>query len=321
MSGTEGTISRGVGIDVVRLTEGAAREAARGVGLGDEEAIYRGALEGFYQSLPEVNFRIANIFGEADPEWIDRVQAFKNQEMPDAISVDIGIHVVECLTACALGGRNAMSALVVAHEGTIRRIPDIYMDKIACAPEIRDVINFDDKPSDLLRAAADAKKSAVDELRVTILDRPRNRHWIDAARSVGSRVRLIADGDLAAAIATAIPNSGIDMLVGSGGAMEGWLAAAAMRGLGGGFQGRFLVKDDDDMRSLIDAGFDDPRKPINLDEVLPEKLIFSATGITSGDVLDSLSFRDGRANSHSLMVRTASETVRWIHSERLVARS
>lgn len=308
-------INRSVGIDVVRLTEGAARGAALRMGQGDEGSIFRAAIDGFLAGLTEVSLGVDVAMGETLPGLEDAL-ANEFSDAEERLPVDIAIKLVECRTACAIGGRNAMSAMVVAPRGSVNAIPQMYMEKIACGPEAREAISFDLSPPDLIRAVAEAKKVHPEQLTVTILDRPRNHKWIEGARSAGARVQLIADGDLAAAIATAVPESGIDLLLGSGGALEGWLAAAALKGLGGGFYARFLTMQADDERKLVSAGFEDPRRPVDIYSLLPEEFVFSATGITDGDALRGIRYRGTIAESESLMVRTTSETVRWIRSAR-----
>lgn len=311
-------LSRGVGIDVVRLTEGAATAAASELGRGDEQRIFSAAIAGFRQALDEVSLAPRIVMGEDGPGvpgWGDGHVV----NGPGHIHADAAFKVVECLTACALGGRNAMSAIVLAPPGSIRAVPRLYMDKIAVGPAAREAIEMGLDPASLFARVAEARSLRLEDLSVVILDRPRNRRWLDSAREAGVKVRLIADGDLAAAIATAVPDSGIDLLVGSGGSREGWLAAAALRGLGGEFIGRFLPSSSDDERALLQAGFEDPRGVFRAEEILPEEFIFSATGITEGDALRGVRHKAGVAVSESLMVRTASDTVRWIRTERRVS--
>ncbi|RMF16978.1 MAG: fructose-bisphosphatase class II [Candidatus Dadabacteria bacterium] len=307
-------IDRGVGIDVVRLTEGAARRAARHMGRGDEALIFREALAGLTESLNLVNLRGRFVLGQSMPELQDRVDSGEHFG-EGSRDVDLAVHPVECLTACALGGRNSMSALVVAPTGTIPAIPDVYMEKLACGHGLDDTLSFDMTVAEILETLAVAKGSRIEELTVTILDRPRNREWIEATREAGARVRLIADGDLAAAIATCVPDSGVDLLVGSGGAFEGFLAAAAVSGMGGSFVGRYVIKSEEHHRLVLNAGIDDPRRVLHSSDLLPGEYVFSATGITDGDVLPGVRFHSGTAISESLMVRTASHTVRRVRSE------
>jgi fructose-1,6-bisphosphatase II len=189
------------------------------------------------------------------------------------------------------------------------------MDKIAVGPAARDVIDFDLPPDELFGRVAESLGLPLTALAVVVLDRPRNQRWVEAARTAGARVRLIADGDLAAAIATAVPDSGINMLVGSGGAREGWLAAAALRGLGGQFLGRYLPFKPQDQRVLAEHGFE-AKTPLRWDELLPAEFMLSVTGISDGDALRGIRLHGSHAVSESLLLRTASETVRWIRTER-----
>lgn len=310
-------LSRGVGIDLVRLTEGAATAAATEMGRGDPGRVYASARAGFEQALADVALSPRIAMGDSatvEPPFLtDDEQPGKG----DGIRVDLAVRLVECLTACSLGGRNSMAAVVMAQPGTIRPIPQMYMDKIAVGPRGRGAIAFDLPPEALFENVAGALGLPLRSLTVVILDRPRNARWIDAARTVGVKVRLIADGDLAAAIATAVPDSGIDLLVGSGGSREGWLAAAALRGLGGQFLGRFLPFRPDDERVLIQQGIDS-RALLAWDELLPEEYLFSATGISDGDALRGVRYVGDVAISDSLLVRTASETVRRIRTERRI---
>lgn len=308
-------LSRGVGIDLVRLTEGAAVAAAAEMGRGNPARLYEAARAGFLQALDAVSLSPLVAMGDAaaqEPPFLVDGERLRSGQ---GLEVDLAVRLVECLTACALGGRNAMSIVVMAPAGMIRPIPQVYMDKIAVGPQARDVVDFNLSPAELFGRVAEARGLPLAALTVVVLDRPRNQRWVDAARDAGARVRLIADGDLAAAIATAVPDSGIDILVGSGGAREGWLAAAAMRGLGGQFLGRWLPFKAQDQRLLAAHGFE-AREPLRWDELLPAEFMLSVTGISDGDALRGVRRNGSSAVSESLLLRTASETVRWIRTER-----
>lgn len=321
--GSQVKIDRSVGIDVVRLTEGAARAAAHWVGRGREDALYAAALRGFLDSFAEVSLSARIVMSEGYGGATE-VAPGSLLDGSDGMVMDVALKLVECITASALGGRNAMSTIVVAPAGTVRVLPrGVYLEKLACGPDlvaaVEAVGGLASAPADLVAAVASARGVDVSRVTVTVLDRPRNATLIDALRAAGARVRLIADGDLAAAIAVAVPESGIDLLLGSGGALEGWLAAAALRGLGGGFWARFLCTTAEQEQAVIAAGFADPRGMLSMQELLPSAFVFSATGITDGDVLRGIRYRQGVVRSESLMVRTTSQTVRWIASERPLA--
>ena len=308
-------LSRGVGIDLVRLTEGAAVAAAAEMGRGSAARVYEAARSGFLQALGAVSLSPLVAMGDAAAEEQPFLVDGERLRTGEGMEVDLAVRLVECLTACSLGGRNAMSTVVMAPAGTIRPIPQVYMDKIAVGPAARDAVDFDLPPDELFGRVAESLGLPLTALAVVVLDRPRNQRWVEAARTAGARVRLIADGDLAAAIATAVPDSGINMLVGSGGAREGWLAAAALRGLGGQFLGRYLPFKPQDQRVLAEHGFE-AKMPLRWDDLLPAEFMLSVTGISDGDALRGIRLHGSHAVSESLLLRTASETVRWIRTER-----
>ncbi|HOL17503.1 MAG TPA: fructose-bisphosphatase class II, partial [Bacillota bacterium] len=199
--------------------------------------------------------------------------------------------------------------------------PDIYMDKIAVGPRARGCINLDAPVEENLEAVARALERDVRDLTVIILDRPRHAKIIAAIRAAGARVKLISDGDVAAAIATAIDNSGVDILFGSGGAPEGVLAAAALKCLGGEMQARLMPEDDEDLERIYKMGLSDPHKLLLLDDLVKgDDILFAATGITDGDMLNGVRYRGKTAETHSMVMRGITGTIRNIYATHLMDR-
>ena len=230
------------------------------------------------------------------------------------MSIDVALDALEGATVCATGGANALSLILIGERGRILSCPETYMEKLAVGPAGRRVVDLDRSPTDNLQALAEAKGVYVQDLTVVLLDRPRHSRLIDEVRRAGARVQLLADGDLSAAIATARPDSGIDIVMGIGGAQQGVLAAGALECLGGEFQGRFKPMTSDEVMGLTDAGITDQARIFRAPDLIGENVMFAATGVTNGHLLKGVQFQRGGATTNSVVMRSQSRTVRWIEA-------
>jgi len=228
--------------------------------------------------------------------------------------VDVAVDPLEGTTILSKGLPNAMSVIAIADRGNLLHAPDMYMDKLAVGPRAAGKIHLDDPIEKTLEIVAKANNKRIRDCIVMILDRPRHDHIIEAVRKAGARVRLIGDGDVASALATAFDETGIDICVGIGGAPEGVIAAAALKCLGGEMQARLVPEDDDELKRCISMGIKDVNRILTMDVLVKgDDAIFAATGITDGELLKGVRFRGGdMAETYSLVMRAKSRTMRYI---------
>ncbi len=310
-------MDRNLALEVVRVTEAAALAAARLMGRGDPDAVDAAAREAVERAFRAIDTCGRIVVGEASE---GENQKLANGQVLGALCeegeprLDIALDALEGDTVCATGGANALSIILLAESGRIHACPPTYMEKIATGPEGRGVVDLDLGVPENLRRLAEAKGVYVEDLTVAILERPRHARLIDEVRRAGARVQLLADGDLAVAIATARPGSGIDVLMGTGGARQGILAAGALGGLGGEFQGRFKPLSRDDSAHLEVAGIRDPERKLGIVDLVGENVMFAATGVTGGHLLSGVQFLRGGARTNSIVLRSSTGTVRWIEA-------
>lgn len=306
-------MDRNLALEVVRVTEAAALESARLMGRGDAAAVDRAAGAAMRRAFDAIDVDGVVVVGEGREGEVDglfvgeRIGAGGDQ-------IDVALDALEGATVCATGGANALSIILIAERSRILACPETYMDKLAVGPEGKGVISIDRSPHENLRALAEAKGVYVEDLTVVILDRPRHDRLIAEVRKVGARVQLLADGDLAAAIAAARPGSGIDIVMGVGGAQQGVLAAGAIAALGGEFQGRFQPRNDDEMGRLRDAGIGDVHRLYGPVDLVGDNVMFAATGVTQGVLLSGVRYFRGGAMTNSVVMRSRTRTVRWIEA-------
>ncbi len=304
---------RNLGLDLARVTETAALAAARWQGRGNKEAADQAAVDGMRAHLGTLSLDGVVVIGEGEK---DEAPMLANGELVgngDGRPVDIAVDPVDGTTLTAAGMPGALAVIAVSERGTMF-FPGsmVYMDKIAVGPAAKGMIDLDAPVDRNLTRVANAKGSDVNDLTVMILDRPRNQPYIDAVRAAGARIRLIRDGDVSGAIATARQDSGIDMLLGIGGTPEGVLAAAAMRCMGGEIQGRMWARHDEDRRRAADEGFDLDLVLHTTDLVGGASVSFAATGITGGEFLRGVTFTGDGAVTHSVMMRSKTGSVRYM---------
>jgi len=315
-------LDRNLALEMARVTEAAALAAARHLGRGDERAAFRAASRAMRLALNGVDITGRVVIGDDDPidagddESLAGVGEGLTLGTGRGPGVEIAAQPLEGATICATGAPNSLAVLAIAEAGGFMSAPSgTYMEKIVVGPGVPPgVLSLDQPPGDNVRALAKVKGLETSDLVVCILDRPRNDAVITAVREAGARVQLIQDGDVSGSLATADPLSGVDMLMGSGGAREGILSAAAMLSLGGWMQGRPLVRDAADRKVLRAAGLTDVDRTLDLADMVRGDVMFSATGVTDGGVLRGVRFRKGAAVTHSLVARTKSGTMRRIEA-------
>ena len=306
-------MDRNLALEVVRVTEAAALESARLMGRGDATAVDRAASAAMRRAFHAMDVDATVVVGEGREGEVEGLYVGERIGAGGA-PIDVALDALEGATVCATGGTNALSIILISERGKILSCPETYMDKLAVGPEGKGVVSLEKTPQENLRALADAKGVYVEDLTVVVLDRPRHDGLIDEVRKAGARVQILADGDLAAGIAASRPGSGIDILLGVGGAQQGVLAAGAIMALGGEFQGRFRPRNDDERNRLREAGIGDLSRIYGPADLVGDNVMFAATGVTNGHLLSGVRYFRGGATTNSVVMRSRTRTVRWIEA-------
>jgi len=307
-------------LEMVRVTEAAAIGAARLIGRGDEKAADAAAVEAMRAAFNELYMDGTVVIGEGERD--EAPMLYIGEKVGNAIGtgpkIDIALDPLEGTTICAKAGPNALAVLAVAEEGGLLNAPDVYMDKLAVGPGYPDgIISLAKSPTENVRAVAAAKGVEPSDIIVCVLDRPRHAELIAELRSLGCGVALIGDGDVAGVIAVTDEETNIDMYMGSGGAPEGVLAAAALRCVGGQFNGRLLFRNDDERARARKWGIEDLNRIYTRDELAKGDCIFAATGVTDGSLLRGVKrHKNGTLTTESIVMRASSGTVRRIAQTR-----
>jgi fructose-1,6-bisphosphatase II / sedoheptulose-1,7-bisphosphatase len=310
-------LDRSLLMDAVRVTEAAAIASWTEVGRGDEKAADQAAVDAMRTALNELNIDGVIVIGEGERDEAPMLYIGEKVGTGKGPRVDIALDPLEGTTLTAKAMANALAVMAWAPAGTMLNAPDTYMDKIACGPGYEDgIIDLDKSPADNVRALAKAKGVEPSEITVCVLDRPRHAEIIASLRSVGARVYLITDGDVAGVMNTADPDTGVDMYVGQGGAPEGVLACAALKCVGGQFQGRLVFRNADERARAARLGITDLDKKYTLHEMVRADAIFAATGVTKGALLDGVTLKDGFVHTHTLVMNSSTQTVREIRMKR-----
>jgi fructose-1,6-bisphosphatase II / sedoheptulose-1,7-bisphosphatase len=307
-------IDRNLALELVRVTEAAALAASRLMGRGDEKQADQAAVDAMRRAFDTVAIDGTVVIGEGERD--EAPMLFIGEKVGSGgMKADIALDPLEGTTITAKGGNNALSVVALAEAGNFLNAPDVYMDKIAVGGGLPDdLVDLDETPEANLKAVARAKKMEVSDLVVCILDRPRHAELIKAVRGAGARITLISDGDVSGVIATSQAESGIDMYMGSGGAPEGVLAAAALRCIGGQIQGRLLFRNDEERRRAAKWGITDLNRKYSTEEMAKGDVMFAATGVTNGAMLRGVRRFGAGATTHSLVMRSKSGTVRYIEA-------
>ncbi len=307
---------RNLAMELVRVTEAAALAASRWMGRGDKEGADGAAVSAMRIVLSSIAMDGVVVIGEGEKDHAPML--YNGERIGDGTppKADIAVDPIDGTTPTALGRGGALAVIAVSEEGTMFDPgPCVYMEKLAVGPRAAGCIDIAAPIEDNLKAVAKAKGTNVRALTVVILDRPRHADLIDEVRATGARIRSITDGDVAGAIATAWPDTGVDLLVGIGGTPEGVIAAAALKSMGGEIQGRLWPRDDEERRAAIDAGYDLDAILTTDDLVKGDNCFFAATGITDGELLHGVRYDEFGAITQSLVMRSKSGTVRLIYAK------
>jgi fructose-1,6-bisphosphatase II / sedoheptulose-1,7-bisphosphatase len=313
------TLDRGLVLDAVRVTEIAAIAAWKLVGRGDEKAADQAAVDAMRTALNDLDIDGEIVIGEGERDEAPMLYIGEKVGKGKGAKIDIALDPLEGTTLTAKAMANALAVMAWAPKGTLLNAPDTYMDKIACGPGYpAGVIDLDRTPAENVKAIAKAKGVDPSDVTVCVLDRPRHAEIMASLRSVGARVHLITDGDVAGVMNTADPDTGIDLYVGQGGAPEGVLACAALKCVGGQFQGRLVFRNADEKARAARVGIKDLDKKYDLHEMVRADAIFAATGVTNGALLDGVEVADGFVHTHTIVMNSSTRTVREVRMKRPV---
>ena len=305
---------RNLALDLVRVTEAAALGASRWMGRGKKNEADGAAVEAMRRAFDSVAIKGTVVIGEGE---MDEAPMLYIGETVGAggPAMDIAVDPLEGTSITAKGGPNALAVVAMAEKGNFLHAPDIYMEKIAVGAGLpMGVVDLDASVADNLRNLANAKKRAINDLVVCMLERERHEDMLAHCREAGARIMLLGDGDVAGVIAAALPNGGVDIFMGLGGAPEGVLAAAALRCLGGQMQGRLFYEDEAQVQRTRGMGVSDPKRKYSVEEMAKGDVMFAATGVTSGALLNGVRRFGHGAYTHSMVMRSKSGTVRYIEA-------
>lgn len=315
-------LNRHLTIEALRASEAAAIAAAGLVGKGDERRADQVAAEAMRETLDRMAIDGTVVVGEGERDDAPTLFVGEKVGSGNGPGVDVAVDPLEGATIAATGGANAMSVVALSQPGCLLRAPDVYMDKLAVGGGLpAGLVDLDEAPADTIRALADARGVEASDVVACILDRPRHEKIIAGVREAGARVRLIPDGDVAGVIATSALVSGTDVYLGTGGAPQGVLAAAALRCVGGRMQARLVFRADDERARARALGIEDLDRKYALDDLARGDVVFAATGVTSGNMLDGVRREGSFVITHSLVMRSRTGTTRWVRSRRDLARS
>jgi fructose-1,6-bisphosphatase II / sedoheptulose-1,7-bisphosphatase len=311
---SSGLLDRVLSIEIARVTEAAAIAAARLRGRGDVKGADGAAVDAMRRELAKLSIRGRVVIGEGEMDEAPMLYIGEEVGTGEGPRVDIAVDPLEGTTICAKAMPNALAVLAISAEGGLLHAPDMYMNKIAVGPGYPEgIVDLDRSPKDNLEALAKAKGVPVSEITACILDRPRHSELIAEVRKAGAGIQLIPDGDIAGVIWTTDPaKTNVDIYLGSGGAPEGVLAAAALRCIGGQMQGRLMPLKDEEKRRAKEMGIEDIDRKFSMAEMASADVIFSATGVTDGSLLEGVHFRQGFAETETVVMRAATGTVRRI---------
>jgi fructose-1,6-bisphosphatase II len=285
------------------------------MGLGNAKAADQAAMDAMRRGFDAVSFSGSVVIGQGERDEVPMLFTGERIGGGDGPELDVALDPLDGANSVSQGRANAMAVVAITGKGGLFRAPDTYMEKIAVGPRAKGAVDLSLSPTQNLENIANAMKCYIEDLTVVILDRPAHAELIRSVREAGARIKLIQDGDVSAAIATAFPESGVDILMGIGGAPEGVLAAAALQCLGGDMQGRLRPRNDQEVERARRVGVKDIERIYRIgDLVSGTELMFAATGVTDGDLLRGVRFFGGGARTHSVVIRRRSGTTRFIEA-------
>jgi len=310
-------VDRNLALELVRVTEAAALAASRWMGRGDKNAADGAAVEAMRKAFDTVAISGTVVIGEGEMDEAPMLYIGEKvglyAKAGGGPEVDIAVDPLEGTSITAKGGPNAMATVALAQKGGFLHAPDIYMDKLAVGPDLpAGVVNLQASVEENLRELAKAKKRSISDLVVCLLDRDRHKEIIKRCRAAGARIMMIPDGDVSGVVAVSQADTGVDIYMGSGGAPEGVLAAAALRCIGGQMQGRLMFENEDQIARARQMGITDPDRVYNLEDMAMGEVMFAATGVTTGPMLRGVRHYGSGAITHSIVMRSKSGTVRYV---------
>lgn len=305
-------MERSLSMELVRVTEAAALASARWMGRGKKDEADDAATTAMRNVFDTVPMKGTVVIGEGEMDEAPMLYIGEKLGTGYGQRVDVAVDPLEGTNIVASGGWNALAVIAVADHGNLLHAPDMYMDKIAVGPEAVGKVDINAPLIDNIKAVAKAKNKDIEDVVATILNRPRHEHIIHQLRDMGVRIKLINDGDVAGAINTAFDSTGVDILFGSGGAPEGVLAAVALKCLGGEIQGKLIPQEESELQRCIKMGLDVNKILLMEDLVKGDDAIFAATGVTDGELLRGVQFKGSYGETHSVVMRAKSGTVRFV---------
>jgi fructose-1,6-bisphosphatase class II len=286
------------------------------MGRGEKNAADQAAVDAMRRALDSVNVDGTVVIGEGERDEAPMLYIGEKfgKRGADSPKIDVALDPLEGTNLCANGYYDALAVIAIADEGNFLHAPDTYMDKIAVGPECKGKVHYGMPTTEILKTVALAKKKSLEDVTVVILDRERHAGLVRSVRSVGCRIKLIGDGDISAAIATCNPETGVDILLGSGGAPEGVISAAALKCMGGDFFGKLMWRNDHERERASKMGVKDFDRVYGVEDLARGHVMFCATGVTDGVWLRGVHFRSGGCTTHSIVMRSQTGTIREIQA-------
>lgn len=307
-------MDRNLALEFVRVTEAAALAVGKWIGRGNEDEADRAAVESMRKAFDSIKFDGTITIGEGERDEAPMLYIGEKVGAGSGPKIDIACDPLEGTSITALGRSEALAVIAAAEDGNFLHAPDTYMEKLAVGPEAKGVIDIRKGATWNLKEIARALGKSVENLMVTVLDRPRHADLIAEIRAAGARIRLIGDGDVSAAVAAAQETSGVDVLMGTGGAPEGVIAAAALRCMGGDMQGMLKFRNDHERERAHKMGITDENKVYQMEDLAKGKVMFIATGVTNGSLLSGVRYTATGAHTHSIVMRSETGTIREIRA-------
>ncbi len=309
-------MDRNLALEFARVTEAAAIASARWMGLGDRNAADQAAVDAMRKALDKIHFEGTVVIGEGERDEAPMLYIGEKvgARGPGAPKIDLALDPLEGTNLCALGHYDSITVIAAAENGSFLHAPDTYMDKVAVGSDCRGRLKYEMPTAEKLKAVAECKQKPLSDVTVVVLDRPRHEKLIAECRASGVRIKLIGDGDVSAAVSAAMPGTGVDILLGTGGAPEGVIAAAALRCLDGDFLGKLMWRNDNEKERAAKMGIRDLDRVYGIEDLARGHVMFSASGVTDGSWLDGVHFNAGGCTTNSIVMRSQTRTIREIRT-------